>query len=213
MDSITRDVQRMDTVRSLLSENASQGVTALIEDTNGLLLQAKASLQNGKYAEAQGLYLEANQNIPQIYAYLKTQAEASNTWRLGGYCEGLLQRMQERFRYGNENGLNFTVALKSLGYQSENQFLETLQNRIQNAQSQADIKKAIEDCSAISQMVQQMDQALSQEINRQQQGNSASENGAGGNGGSGGNSAGDGGGNGGGSGNYGETGKGKGAST
>jgi hypothetical protein len=188
MDAINRELQRLDTVQNLLPSNATQETITRIETANNTLLQAKATLQEGKYTEAQTLYLEAKQNITQIYQYLKTQAEESNTWRLSGYCERTQQRIQERFRYGKENGIDFTATIQSLGYQSENQFMQALQNNIQNAQSQSDIKNAIEQCLTIDQLVQQMDQALNQEINRQQGPNpsngngetSGSDNGAGG---------------------------------
>lgn len=177
MDAINRELQRLDTIQSLLPSNATQETITRLETANNTLLQAKAALQEGKYAEAQTLYLETKQNITQIYQYLKTQAEESNTWRLSGYCERMRQRIQERFRYGSQNGINFTATIQSLGYQSENQFMQTLQNRIQNAQSQSDIKNAIEECLTIDQMVQQMEQALNQEINHQQGPNPSNGNG------------------------------------
>ena len=168
MDTVNRELQRLNTLQNLLPANTPQEIITLIETANSTLLEAKQELQDGKYNDAQTLYLEAKQNITEIYQYLKTQAEESNTWRLSGYCEGLQQRIQERFRYGNQNGANFTATLQSLGYQSENQFIETLQNRIQNAQSQSEINNAIQECLTIAQMVQQMEQALNQEISHQQ---------------------------------------------
>jgi hypothetical protein len=80
----------------------------------------------------------------------------------------LQERIQERFRYGSQNGIDFSSTLHSLGYQSENQFMQALQTQIQNAQAQFDIKKAIDDCLTIGQTVQQMEQALNQEITHQQ---------------------------------------------
>ncbi len=170
MDAVNRELQRLSTLQNLLPANTPQEIIIMLETANSTLLEAKQELQNGKYNDAQTLYLEAKQNITEIYQYLKTQAEESNTWRLSEYCEGLQQRIQERFRYGSQNGVNFTATLQSRGYQSENQFIETLQNRIQNAQSQSEINNAIQECLAIAQMVQQMEQALNQEISHQQGG-------------------------------------------
>jgi hypothetical protein len=147
-EAINRDLQKLTSINSLL--------------------EAKQSLQDAKYQEAQALYLEAKQQITQIYQYLKNLAQESNPWRLNIYCEGLQQRIQEQFRYGAQNHIDFSVALQSLGYQSENQFMQSLQNRIQDAESQANIGVALEECLSISQMVQQMEQALNQEIIRQQ---------------------------------------------
>ena len=177
MDAINRELQRLNTFQNLLLSNATQKTFTQIEAANNTLLQAKAALQEGKYAEAQTLYLKARENITQIYQYLKTQAEESNIWRLSGYCERTQQRIQERFRYGNQNGIDFTGAIHSLGYQSESQFMQALQNRIQSAQSQSDIKNAIQECLTIDQMVQQMEQTLNKEINSQQGPNPSNRNG------------------------------------
>jgi hypothetical protein len=175
MDAINRELLRLSIIQNL-PLNASQETLTQFETANNSLLQAKVALQDGKYEKAQSLYLEAKQNITQIFQYLKTQAEESNTWRLSGYCEIVQQRIQERFRYGSQNGIDFTETIHSLGYQSENQFMQALQNNIQNAQSQSDIKKAIEECLTIDHMVQQMEQALNQEINSQQGPNSSNGN-------------------------------------
>jgi hypothetical protein len=115
---------------------------------------------------------EAKQLISQVYDYLKAQAEASNAWRIDGYCERVQERIRERFQQGNQMGVNFTGVLESLGYQSESQFMETLQNMIQAAKGKTgDFKNALQDLDAIGQMVQQMDQALMQEMQRYQGGN------------------------------------------
>lgn len=189
IDAINRELQRLNTIRNLLPLNASQETLNLLETANNTLLEAKTAVQEGKNEQAQVLYLEARQHISQIYQLLKIQAEENNVWRLSGYCERLQQRIQEKFRYGSQNGINFTETLQALGYQNEDQFMQALQNRIQNAQSQEDIKKAVQECLSIDQMVQQMEQALNNEISRQQgpnpsngkDGTSGSDNGAGGN--------------------------------
>ncbi|MCW3996268.1 MAG: hypothetical protein NWE98_09010 [Candidatus Bathyarchaeota archaeon] len=188
-DALNRELQRMNTLRNILELNATQQIITLLETSNNTLLQAKMALQEGKYAESQTLYLEARQTITQIYQYLKTIAEECNSWRLSVYCERLRQRIQEKLRYGSQNGINFTSAIESLGYRSEEQFMQTLQDRIQSAQSNVDINKAIQECMSIAQMVQQMEQTLNQEISRQQgpkpadgtSGSSSSNNGAGSN--------------------------------
>ena len=188
LDAITRELQSIDTLQNLLPTNATHEIMSLLGTANETLLQAKAALQDVKGNEAKTLYLEAKQNITRIYQYLKTQAEESNIWRLSGYCERLQQGIQERFRYGSDNGVNFTSTLDALGYRSESQFMQALQNKIQNAQSQSEIQNAINDCLLISQMVQEMEQGITQEINRQQgpspsnsnSGTSGSDNGVGG---------------------------------
>jgi hypothetical protein len=194
-DAIDRELQRISVLQEILPTDAPQEILNLLADANDTLLEAKTLLLDGKVDEAKSLFLEAKQSITQIYQYLKEQAEESNTWRLDGYCQRLQQRIQERFSYGNQNGINFNAALEANGYQSENQFMQTLQNRVQNAQSQANLQSAIQECESIGQMVQSMEQALNQEINQQQGGNGTGGNGASGNGSSNGNSTGGKGGN------------------
>ena len=58
--------------------------------------------------------------------------------------------------------------LQSYGYQTESQFLEALQNQAQRAQGEQNFNIALQDCEAVSQMVQQMEQSLNQEIGRHQ---------------------------------------------
>ncbi len=180
-DAVTRELQRIETLHNLLPANASPDILTLVSETNSSLLQAKAAIQSNQTQTAEQLYGSAKQKIALVYQYLKTQAEESNGWRLNQYCETLQQRIEERFTYGNQNGIDFTTALASLGYSSQSAFMQTLQNKIQSAQSKGNIQDAINECRSISQIVQQTEQTLNQEINHQQQGQpSPSNNGSGG---------------------------------
>jgi len=195
LDAVARELQRIDQLRDILPEDAPDNIKQLLDDAEALLDvdAARALLLESKYAEVRATLQEAKQLISQVYQYLKEQAEESNTWRVQGYCERVQERIRERFRAGNQSGINFTPVLESLGYQSENQFMETLQNMIQTAQgSTGNFQNALQDLEAIGNMVQQMDQALNQEMQHHQGGNGSaggdSGNGSGGMGpGSGGN--------------------------
>lgn len=174
LDAIARELQRIEVLSGILPVDAPKETWDLLDAANASLITAKELLLEGKISEAKELFLEAKQKIIQVYDYLKQQAEDSNTWRLNQYCEKLQQRIQERFRYGQEQDINFTEALQANGYQNENQFMQEIQNRIQNAQNQDNPQNAIQQCETISQMVQQMEQALNQEISNQQGDNGAS---------------------------------------
>jgi hypothetical protein len=180
-DAVTRELQRIETLRILLPANASSEIFTLVSETNSTLVQAKVAIQSNQTETAEQLYASAKQKIALIYQHLKTQAEESNGWRLNQYCETLQQRIEERFTYGNQKGVDFTSALASLGYSSQSAFMQALQNKIHSAQSKGNIQDAINECLSISQIVQQTEQTLDQEINRQQQGQpSPSNNGSGG---------------------------------
>jgi len=169
-DAITRELNRISTLKENLPFSKATEIFSLLDDVNQILLEAKALLLEDKYAEAKSLFVEAKQNISQIYHLLKDQAEASNSWRLDEYCVRLQHQIQEKFRYGNENGINFNSAIQAMGYQSENQFMQMLQNRIQTAKSQSNIQSILHECESVKQMVQEMEQALNQEISHHQQG-------------------------------------------
>ena len=171
LEAITRQLQRIDRLREILPEDVPEEIEQLLDDAEALLdiEAARALLLEGKETEVISNLQEAKQLVSQVYQYLKEQAEESNTWRISNYCERVRERIRERFRYGSDEGIDFSAVLESLGYQSENQFMETLQNMIQTAQGKTgDFEKAMQDLEAIGQMVQEMDQALMQEINRYQ---------------------------------------------
>ena len=183
LEAITRELQRIDRLREILPAETPEEILGLLVDAEESLNEAKALLLDGDETAARSAFLEAKQSISEVYQDLKEQAEESNTWRLSNYCEGLQQRIQERFRYGRDQGIDFTGVLQSFGYQSESQFMEGLQKSIQTAQGEQNFGNAVQDCEGVSQMVQEMEQALNQEITQGQHGPSGSGNGYGGNGG------------------------------
>jgi hypothetical protein len=189
LEAITRELQRIDRLGDILPDDTPQEIFELLDDAEESLNEAKTLLIDGDEAAAKSAFLDAKESISQVYQYLKAQAEESNTWRLSNYCEGAQERIRERFRYGRDQGIDFTSVLQSYGYQSESQFMETLQNMIQTVQEEQNFGDAVQNCEEISQMVQQMEQALNQEINRHQgqygpgSGGSGSGYGYGGNGG------------------------------
>ena len=170
LEAITRSLERIDRLRAILPADATEALELLDQAEAYLDIDAaRELLLEGKASQVVSNLEQANQLISQVYQYLKGIAEESNTWRIYSYCQGIQERTMERFRYGSQQGINVTAFLESLGYQSENQFMEILQNMTQTAQGKTgDFKSAMLYLEAISQMVQQMDQALVQEINRRQ---------------------------------------------
>jgi hypothetical protein len=184
LEAVTRTLERVEYLRQILPENATEALQLLDQAEAYLNIDdARALLLEGKTSEVISNLDKAKVLISQVYQYLKQQGEDSDVWRIYNYCERSQERMRERFRYGSDNGINFTGALESQGYQSENEFIQALQNMIQTAQGKAgNIQGAMQDLEAIGQMVQQMDQALTQEINRYQNQHGMSGSGSGGSG-------------------------------
>jgi len=182
LEAMTRQLQRIDRLRALLEflpEDAPDEIVQLLDDAEALLDidAARDLLLEGDATEVISNLQEAKDKVSQVYDYFKEQAEESNAWRIYGYCERVRERIRERFRDGNQSGIDFTDVLESLGYQSEKQFMETLENMIEVAQGKVgDFKTALQDLDAIGQMVQEMDQALAQEMNRYQNGSGSGSN-------------------------------------
>jgi len=191
LEAMTRQLERIDRLREILPIDAPDEIVQLLDDAEALLDidVARALLLEGKTTEVRDTLKEAKELISQVYDYLKEEAEGLNAWRIEGYCERVRERIRERFGNANQAGIDFTDVLESLGYQSENQFMETLENMIQTAKGKTgDFKNALQDLDAIGQMVQEMDQAMTQKMNQYQNGSGSGSNGDGtGNGNIGGN--------------------------
>jgi hypothetical protein len=188
LEAMTRQLQRIDRLREILPEDAPEEITQLLDDAEALLNidAARTLLLEGKTTKVRDPLQEAKDLISQVYDYLKAEAEGHNAWRIDGYCERVRERIQERFRNGNQTGIDFTDVLEALGYQSESQFMETLQNMIQTAKGKTgDFTSALQDLDAIGQMVQEMDQVLTQKMNQYMNGSSGSMGGSSGGEGSG----------------------------
>jgi hypothetical protein len=168
LEAITRELQRVERLREILPTDVPEHIRESLDTAEALLGEARTLLLAGDIAEARTTFLDAKNSISEVYQYLKEEAEILNTWRLNNYCTGLEERIRERFRYGQQQGIDFTSVLESYGYQSENQFMEALQNRTQTALSEQNFEDAVQDSELAGQMVQQMEQALNQEINQHQ---------------------------------------------
>lgn len=184
LEAIDRELARIEHLRDVLPEDAPQDIKASLDNAEGLLGNAKEALLAGNLVEARAAFLEAKQSIVGVYQYLKEQAEITNEWRLNNYCIGLQERIQERFRYGRQSGANVDSILQSFGYQSESQFMDTIQNRVQTSLNEQNFEGALEGCEQAGTMVQEMEQAINQQMNQQGPSGSGSNGpGFGGNGG------------------------------
>ena len=184
LEAIIRQLQRIDHLREILTEDAPDEIKQLLDNAEALLDidTARSLLLEGKATEVRDTLQEANELISKVYDYLKEQAEGLNAERIIGYCEKVQERIRERFRNMNLAGIDFVDVLEDLDYQSENQFMTTLENMIQTAEGKGrNLQNALQDLNAIGQMVQEMDQALTQKMSQYQNGSNSGSNGIGAN--------------------------------
>lgn len=174
LEAIRRAIEKIERLREILPENATEAVELLDQAETYLNMDlAITLLLEGKVSEVVYNLAQANHLIVQVYQYLKEQAEITNTIRICNYlqiCERHRERLREKFRFAANEGINVTDVLESLGYQNENEFMQTLENMIQTAQGKTeDLNNVIQDLEAISQAIREMDQALTQEMNQHQE--------------------------------------------
>ena len=184
LEAVARALNKISNLRGVLTADSTEALGLLDQAEGYLNLNvARQMLLAGNADQVVSKLSSATQLISQVYAYLKTQAEENNAWRINNYCERILERAQERFSYGNQQGINAIDYLQPLGYQSEAQFMEALQTTTQLAQRQSEFTQdAIQLLETAEQMLQQMNQALETEINRRQGGTGNGGTGEGGNG-------------------------------
>jgi HEPN domain-containing protein len=176
LEAIVRARARIAYLRVLFEDNSE--VEALLDEAEEYLEAAEELFEND-LSEAAYYLRQANQLLSQVHTILKEEAFQSNEWRIFDYCERARERTRNRFRYGSDQGVNLDAFLESLGYQNENQFMETLEGLIENAKNNSEnFKDSLDVLEAISNMIRQMDGELTQEINRHQ-----NRYGSGGNGG------------------------------
>jgi hypothetical protein len=181
LEAIVRARARIAYLRVLFEDNSE--VEALLDEAEGNLEIAEELFETD-LSEATYYLRQANQLISQVYSLLKQEAGLSNEWRIFDYCERTRERTRERFRHGSEQGINIDAFLESLGYQNENQFMETLEGLIQNVKNNSEnFKESLEVLEAIGNMIRQMDGELTQEINQHQNRYGSGGNGAGSSGG------------------------------
>jgi hypothetical protein len=187
LEAISRTLDKIDQLRLIIPVDATATLALLEQAESHLSIDtARQMLLQGEIVQVVSDLTKARQLVSQVYDYLKAQAEKSNIGRINDYCQGIQERTQERFRYGREQGINLDSILQHLGYQNETQFMQALQSTIVTAQgTSGNLQDAMQDLEVISQMYQQMNQALGQEMMRRQGGNSGSGGGFGAGSGSG----------------------------
>jgi len=171
LEAMRRALERIEQLRELLPEDATEALDLLDEATNYLDIdEAKLWLLEGKVSETAHNLTQANQLITQAHQYLKYQAKKWNSWRINNYlCD--MTRVQERIKgsleFADNEGIDISAVLESLGYENVTEFMEALQNMTETAEEKMDeIRKAIQDLEEISRTMREMEQTLNQEIGR-----------------------------------------------
>ncbi len=178
LEAIVRARARIAYLRVIFEDNTE--VEELLVKAEGYLERAEEVVETD-LSEATYYLRQANQLISEVHASLKEEAGLSNEWRIFEYCERTRKRTRERFCGGRDQGINIDAFLESLGYQNENQFMETLEGLIQNAKNNSEnFSESLDVLEAIGNMLREMDGELTQEINQHQK-----RYGSGGSGGSG----------------------------
>jgi len=180
-EAIDRSQDRIEQLRDLL---ADEDMRAMLDDAEGLLVEAQAYLDSEDMDDAKDSLRAANELISQVCQDLRQIAKELNPQRIRNYCEEAF-RYRERFRgrFGEAENEGFDVDgfLQQFGYQNEDDFMARFQEMIQNTQNGEDLEDVLDDLEDIGHLIRQMDQNLTQELqhHRAQHGQEGTDSGFG----------------------------------
>jgi len=166
-EAIERSLDRITELRALLSEEAE--IVTKLDDAENLLNEAQDLLLLDQVEEAADNLREANALISQVCQYLKEVAEELNPSRVRGYLDEAYcyrERFRERFGHAWDEEFDVNGFLNEHGYQNEEEFMNSFQQMIENAQGTEDIDETIQNLNEIGHMIRDMDEALTQEVSQ-----------------------------------------------
>ena len=161
-EAIVRSLERVEELEALISSEAP--IYEKLIDVKGNLTLALSFLPDN-VEDAKSSLREANMLLSEISQYLKQVAQELNPQRIRDYCEDAYQyreRFREQFRGGWDEGFDVNGFLQTQGYQSEDDFMASFQEMIENAKGTEDI----EDLEEIGRTIREMDQTLNEELGR-----------------------------------------------
>ena len=75
-----------------------QEIPDFLSNAKTIFDDSKLDLISGDLSSAKTALIEADQDLDQVFQYLKQQAVESTQMRLSDYCQELQQKVQERLR-------------------------------------------------------------------------------------------------------------------
>ncbi len=179
-EAIERSLDRIEELRALLSEEAE--IVTKLDEAEDLLNEANVLLLQDEFEDAEDKLEEANALISQVCQYLKEVAQELNPSRVRGYLDEAYrcrERFSERFGQAWDEEFDVDEFLQTHGYQNEEEFMNSFQGMIENAQGAEDIEDAIQNLQEIGHMIRNIDEDLTQEVGRHRGHNGQEETGSG----------------------------------
>jgi len=181
-EAIERSLDRIEELRALLSEEAE--IVTKLDEAEDLLNEAQGLLDAGEIKDANDALREANSIISDVCQELKEIAQELNPSRVRGYLDEAYrcrERFRERFEQAWNEEFNVDEFLQTHGYQNEEEFMNSFQGMIENAQGAEDIEDAIQNLQEIGRTIRNINEDLTQEVGRHRghNGQEAATNGSG----------------------------------
>ena len=170
-EAIDRSRDRIEQLQDLLADEVLLGNLTDVQD---FLDQAQTALDSGELEDAKDALMEANSIISYVCQQLRIIAQGLNPGRITSYFAHARQykeKFQERFGNAWNEDIDVNALLQRLGYEDEEDFMQQLQQMLDNAQGKQDIKDVIKDLKDLGQMIKKMDSALTQEFGNHGNGN------------------------------------------
>ncbi len=162
-EAIDRSRDRIAQLQDLLADEELLGN---LTDAETLLDEAQAALDSGELEDAKDALMEANSIISYVCRQLRMIAQELNPGRITSYLAHARQykeQFQERFGHAWDEDIDVDALLQMLGYADEEDFMEQLQEMLDNAEDKKDIKEVINTLKDLGKMIKNMDKALTQE--------------------------------------------------
>jgi tetratricopeptide (TPR) repeat protein len=173
IEAMERAFERIEKLRQM---NLTVEVQAKLSNAAAYLNieTARTWLQEGRVNEVVGNLTQAKRLINEACKLLKEQAREMLMTRMRNCLNGLekaRERIMERLRFAENQGVNVTEMLEQMGYQNMEQFQQRLQAMIDEAeQNMGQIKNAIQSMNSIGEILREIDHGLTRHM-QQHQGN------------------------------------------
>ena len=171
-EAIDRSRDRIAQLRALIDDG--HDLEGNLTDAETLLDEAQAALDAGELEDAKDALVEANSIISYVCTELREIAKDLNPGRIQSYLVHARQyreRFREMFGQAADEEIDIDDVVQALGYANEEEFMEQLQEMIQNAQDANDVNDAIKLLKDFSKMAKKMDNSIVEEFENHGNGN------------------------------------------
>lgn len=160
VEAVQRAQIRIEYLRTIVPANNTQANEQLNQAEVYLNMDVSALIKADNVDGVKANLSQANQLISNVYQNMKAYAQSLDSTRVADYCVMLQQRANQSFSYAHGHGVNVGGVLGQLGYGSENDFNQQLQQKLTMAQNAGNFALTMQHLEQAGNMVTAMNQAM-----------------------------------------------------